>query len=110
MECLGRCAVAFLVVTIIAGCDCSDCGGTRVEVIDAETGEVVEGARIAYAESIYAPRLRATDSLPTGEYNVWVRADGYRDWYGEVEVPVVCADIETNQCPDRVHTIEVEPR
>ena len=102
--------MAFLVVATIAGCECRECGGMWLEVIDAETGEVVQGARVAYAESIYAPRQHATKSLPPGEYKVWVRADGYRNWYGQVEIPVVCADSETGECPDRVHAIEVEPR
>ena len=111
-------AVASLLALSLGGCECErTCTGFSLEVFDIETGEVVEEFEVAYAESIYGPRSYAgpTGDTPgfarisdSGYFRVWVRAAGYRQWYGSVDAPETCTSYGSG-CPSRLETVELVP-
>jgi hypothetical protein len=88
-------ATALAVMTAAsAGCG----GGLAVRVSDAETGKAVARARLSRGPD--APVLAVTDrdgrgTLPADAGDeLWIRADGYRPWYGAISTAMAPGDPE----------------
>jgi hypothetical protein len=98
MRTASRLGALWLSVAITVGCDCKECGGLLVEVVDIRSDEVIEGAEVVYASSIYGPRHPVDGLLSPGTHWIWARAPGYGLYVGQVEVELVCVDHD-DVCP-----------